>query len=421
MNQIKSSHLLISKAKLNHKQKIQYHNLIKKLILQFNHENSSSLSKRNYQRIICSIDYICLQSFLLHHNYQDSIQNIFNEGLSVLEIKKDEALTKYQKLVQDSYLYRLSQYNKILQQLHEYLYVLNTPFRIFRYAFVHHDLDYPLLDGLPLYHDMYHKKGLDLVHEYMDRLILENQFIHYFEHELDDFYDQFEHFMQCSYSDLQINLCETMLIQFAGNYFINQKLSILFEDEIDSSLLNHLDFVKKTDEFYRTIQQIFPLDIVHYLSKNKNQLILKFTQMKNNPNAFLINSQRSKVNVILQDDHTFSSFEKFLDEFSHSDCRVQLLLQSSLNIYEISEIFQNELTHEEKINYLQDIPLSQLALLIQSNYPELFIFHQQFSLNIHEFDHNDEFSAALQITLEAKNKYQIKQLEYLLNHLEIKK
>ena len=72
---------------------------------------------------------------------------------------------------------------------------------LFHYCDISVDWDYPLIDGIPLYHDMYHLRGTDLILYYLKRLREENYFCSLF-NDLEMFIEDYEKTINTSVYDL---------------------------------------------------------------------------------------------------------------------------------------------------------------------------------------------------------------------------
>ncbi|MFR5078302.1 MAG: DUF6179 domain-containing protein [[Clostridium] innocuum] len=121
------------------------------------------------------------------------IDACFERGLLVLQEKEQQTRNLLHQLRRNRLPFSNERYSSVLdEQIPHYLEQLSTYEGILYYSHTEEDLDYPLLDGIPLFHDMYHLHGMDLVLYYMERFALEHTFCEYFREELPEFIRRYE-------------------------------------------------------------------------------------------------------------------------------------------------------------------------------------------------------------------------------------
>ena len=117
------------------------------------------------------------------------------------------------------------------EQIPHYLEQLSTYEGILYYSHTTEDLDYPLVDGIPLFHDMYHLDGMDLVLYYMERFALEHTFCEYFREELPEFLRRYELQKGVTVEYLGLNLCELLWYQCFASLMLFQQPSLLLAEQ----------------------------------------------------------------------------------------------------------------------------------------------------------------------------------------------
>lgn len=166
----------------------QCEQLAQELVLLLNHKQSTSLSMADHKRILNTISYVVLQG--LEEMEERSLQELeidacFERGLLVLQNKEQQTRNLLNQLRRNRLPFCNERYNSVMdEQIPHYLEQLSTYEGILYYSHTTEDLDYPLVDGIPLFHDMYHLDGMDLVLYYMERFALEHTFCEYFREEL---------------------------------------------------------------------------------------------------------------------------------------------------------------------------------------------------------------------------------------------
>lgn len=162
----------------------QCEQLAQELVLLLNHKQSTSLSMADHKRILNTISYVVLQG--LEEMEERSLQELeidacFERGLLVLQDKEQQTRNLLNQLRRNRLPFCNERYNSVMdEQIPHYLEQLSTYEGILYYSHTTEDLDYPLVDGIPLFHDMYHLDGMDLVLYYMERFALEHTFANTF-------------------------------------------------------------------------------------------------------------------------------------------------------------------------------------------------------------------------------------------------
>ena len=131
--------------------------LIKELVSRYNNNQSTSIGLEDFQHILDTIDYILEHGETLEEGIQSiqsdikEIQKIYN-SIQILPINNEKYL------------------NVLEKQIPFFIHSVTGEDALFHYCDISVDLDYPLIDGIPLYHDMYHLRGTDLILYFLKRL-----------------------------------------------------------------------------------------------------------------------------------------------------------------------------------------------------------------------------------------------------------
>ena len=173
--------------------------LVKELVCRYNHNQSTSISLEDFKHILDTIDYI------LEHGetFDEGIQSIQSDIKEIQRIYKSIQLLPINN---EKYL------NVLKKQIPFFIQSVTGEDALFHYCDISVDLDYPLIDGIPLYHDMYHLRGTDLVLYYLKRLSEENHFCSLFD-DLETFIEDYEKTIKTYVYDLQINFFELVVHQ----------------------------------------------------------------------------------------------------------------------------------------------------------------------------------------------------------------
>ena len=117
--------------------------LVKELISHYNHNQSTSISLDDFKHILDTIDYILEHGKTL----EEGIQSIQSD---IKEIQRIYENIKILPIHNEKYL------NVLEKQIPFFIQSVTSEDALFHYCDISVDLDYPLIDGIPLYHDMYH-------------------------------------------------------------------------------------------------------------------------------------------------------------------------------------------------------------------------------------------------------------------------
>ena len=235
--------------------------LIKNLVSRYNHNQSTSISLDDFKHILDTIDYILEHGETL----EEGIQSIQSD---IKEIQRIYESIKILRIHNEKYL------NVLEKQIPFFIQSVTGEDALFHYCDISVDLDYPLIDGIPLYHDMYHLRGTDLVLYYLKRLSEENYFCSLFD-DLDTFIESYEKTIKTSVYDLQVNFFELAVHQCIGHISIYHSPGLLIHDQKEvkdiSSIVDSFNY-PMIDLFKGRIIASFNVDPV---SRTLNKKALK--------------------------------------------------------------------------------------------------------------------------------------------------
>ncbi len=257
----------------------QCEQLAQELVLLLNHKQSTSLSMADHKRILNTISYVVLQG--LEEMEERSLQELeidacFERGLLVLQNKEQQTRNLLNQLRRNRLPFCNERYNSVMdEQIPHYLEQLSTYEGILYYSHTTEDLDYPLVDGIPLFHDMYHLDGMDLVLYYMERFALEHTFCEYFREELPEFLRRYEQQKGVTVEYLGLNLCELLWYQcFASLMLFQQPSLLLAEQDVKRlrALLRHCSLQEAVGQVNHAIAVRMRKSVADYLTLFEEQL-----------------------------------------------------------------------------------------------------------------------------------------------------
>lgn len=294
--------------------------LIQEEVRSLNHGKSTSISKENYERIVKMIHYIYRHG----NTYQEGILNL-------LRMQK-ECKTIYQRICHMD----LHKYNEQLEDVlcRQIPILFDSWKQRISWGEMDENLDYPLKDGLPLYHDMYGLQGIDLVLYYLKRLEKELQFVAIYKEELAEFVGYLDEYTKSSW-----NMYNLVVNQLYANQILKHKKSILL------SYNDYLAFQK------RNTKQILVFYRKESISKNEIQF---------------------------KDCYSNIDFNGFLENLKNLplDEKIKHILQGDLSMHDVLDLLDHEIFYnEEYVYFFNQLDLYTLAFFYkycESEWAEYF-------------------------------------------------
>lgn len=352
--------------------------LSKELVLQKNHHRSTAIREKEYHWILKSI------TFVLSHAQPASLRQQYDEGFAAVERLVKEAEIMAHQIKEHQIRIGNERYLSILDQQLPAFFERYDP--AFHATYCKEDLDYPLLDGLPLEHAMYHKQGIDLVQEYLRRFALEETFLHHFP-DLLTFLSQYELHQGVSIEELGVNLCEIVLTQalFVGmlsmdTLLLTQQQAVFLMEKL-MALQDVAGFVTALFERFLTA---FPSALASYLSGFQSIFTLRLSLAieSNTLHHLIVTPQKAREERIqLQKECDSSIFQELLTSLhkaTTSQGAVDLVLQTPLGFHDYLDLFEMELLSQEELQLLfASLPEAALAILFLEQYQSQYSFHEE--------------------------------------------
>lgn len=408
------------------------------LTMVFNHQASTSLHKDDFFRILDTINYMFIHGFKRNgSSYQSlkekEIKYFFYSGLE--DVKKDaqqiqELLVQLNSMIVP---FHNERYFSVLQkQVPDFLKSLDGYYAIFNYCCIEEDLDYPLFDDMPLYHDMYHLQGTDLVLYYLKRLCLENSFCYQFRKELPELLSQFENLKGVSIQYLGINLFGLVVYQLLAHILLYDTGSILLEQTDIERIKHKLNYFSDTNEAMNhvlcKVGELYSEELTAYLFGFKKEIVQKFSHFVDDNYELLIYPpvfEKPPI-VILNPSRTNQAFFALLTELQSQASlpeRIHILRSYEVNLYDLFELLENDIFEIQEYDlFFSSLALDEIAIMIKTLVPDLFAFHQTCVLShslFQEFDKSIEWQNAFAVYLENCCAEKKKEIEHVLNQIKI--
>lgn len=233
------------------------------------------------------------------------------------------------------------------------------------------DLDYPLIDGLPLDHAMYLCDGTDLVLYYLRRFKTENDFCTLFGSRVSDLIKQYE-------------LC---LMQYIANRLIQKKDLLLTYYEKELVKTFHHNYQEKINMVYTEMNMLFPKEIFDTIIPFKKEIENRFISFFEKNIEILVYEKvlDEKYIVVLTDTNNSSNFNKLLKDIQSLDKttdKIAYLHDFEVSLFDILDLFDNEIFYDvEYVQYFITCTVEQLALFIKIAIPDLGRFNMDVKMD----------------------------------------
>lgn len=388
-------------------QTLAYQQLLYQQILYFNHKNSTSISTKNYQRLEKAIYYmICHASIAPIYTLVSThtILALYDKGALRLRMEVTHLLQQLQHLQAKILPFSNERYEDVIfQQIPRYLSTLRQYEAPFTYYHISEDLDYPLIDGIPLFSHMYHRDGVDLVKEYMRRLNIEESFCSRFRSTIPSLMAQYELQKGIQIHDIHMNLFELLCHQCFANIILYEKESILLQAADIQALhtLLHTSsqltiITKKVVNYIETL----PQNIQSYIFTNKEIIIEEWRKFLHTDYALFIYEQAfsQQINVSLPgiSDHFIMDMNSLCARSSIQE-KLAYIKQHAISIYDMFDLLQHGIFYEEEyVLYFQTLSIMEHALILKLQVPHSNAFHIHSILDdiLNEFDYEYEWQKA---------------------------
>lgn len=361
------------------------------LVHEYHRGRSSSISLPLYRRFLKSVlftlDHALSTTEQIAFLKTTTIENAYVIGHAKIESIVDEIEKNYLLLKQQVWPFSNERYQSIFEQIVSFLASYEPTFFANRCI---EDLDYPLLDGIPLQHHMYHKKGCDLVYEYVQRLMIENIFIHRFYKEIPDVVHSYERTKGVSVAILGCSLCEIVYHQYLFHLLVPQS-SLLF-DEQQHAFVCECVYRMDLKELWKTMNAQMKQEVSYeeyeYLQRGNDNFLRQLEIAKR------VRSVEQFVLCDLEDTLTqftlkapcnpaiYQGLLKTLEKQMNAPQKASCILQADLGFYDYIDIFEADILQEEDYKQLftlmQDVQLMSLLAYVAQ---DIINFHQQITLS----------------------------------------
>lgn len=252
-----------------------YEEVLREYVQYFTHQQSTALSREDYEKIRKALDYL-----IMHTDYHADMSLKWNLYQGRLQIDQD--IKEIESIVKDclkmKFLHRFKEISdlftidiaQIIRSWHD-----ENPW--IYYGSTIHDITVPLIDGLPIFMDMYGAKGTDFVLYYLERFMTEMRFCQLFEPEIDKFCRYYKNLRNIDLESLNLNLFELFFQHAFSRFILSGTKSILLTDRNVECLKKRIPNINLTQVFFCFIKD-FDQNLKDYFSLFQDVLLDNYKQ-----------------------------------------------------------------------------------------------------------------------------------------------
>lgn len=246
------------------------------------------------------------------------------------------------------------------------------------------DLDYPLWDGLAMDHDMYGKKGCDVVLEYLTRYSLEQRYALLFQTQLPEVFQAYETIHDVSIAYVGLNLTNLLLPIHLCSLCLPQTTLIIAKDAFAYVKQHFTRYTQKDwESLIHRMKSQLSKELFQYLEPAIKQAIDTIKQAIEEGWFSILLLQEdgdTRQEFLIQNNATTMDFEQLLDEISEEPSlknKIDIIRNAQLSIHDIIDLFEHDIFFADEFDayYSQCIHL-EIAVLLYLCKSEEFVFHQ---------------------------------------------
>lgn len=372
----------------------QCQKLAQELVLLMKHKQSTSLSSSDHKHILNTISYVVLQGVEQTERRSLTMLEIdtaFEQGLLVLQEKEQKVRNLLNQLRRNRLPFLNERYSSILdEQITHYLEQLSSYEGILYYCHTKEDLDYPLLDGIPLFHDMYQLDGMNLVLYYLKRFVLEHTFCEYFRGELPEFIKRYERQRGVTVEFLGLNLCELLWYQcFASLMLFQRPTLLLSQQDVERlrALLRHQSLKEAVHQVNQAVEKSMGKELADYLILFEPQLQAQLQTFIIDDYALLVYEETMNEHFVMdltqgREEEKFLELLEEVAQLMNPEDKIQYLRKHEISAYDLIDLLENDIfMNEEYAAYYTQLSLEEIAVLLKLLHPQGGNFHEEWKLD----------------------------------------
>lgn len=399
--------------------------LLKHLIQLYTHHNSSCVPRHVANDMLISITYIA------HHATGDaSLKKRYVHGLQQLELLCQACKHRLAKVQLYAEWYPNERLHYLLTDFFPtYLKRLSSPYAPLLYAFEKEDIDYPLLDGLPLEHAMYHLQGIDLISHYLEQLSYEVAFLKPFYQDLPMIYKLYQMQRHVSLFELNQNLVEVLLPQVLLHVYLKQSYGVQLDAAALDAFNKRLSIMRPQEllqQMYLSLQPYLDEDVYAYVYAYFPILNQRLqNDMENHAELFIFENNTPKqytlqvMTACLNSE--FTHHQEVLSAMTSTTEKIHYFRTHLHNFQDMIEIWDSYIFSLEELTVLfQSYTPMDFAIFLRHHYAEQFVFTAWVTLDeLLLLPASADWEEALHMVLSTLSKKQQHILEQWMNSIKL--
>ncbi|QIK69897.1 hypothetical protein G7062_06145 [Erysipelothrix sp. HDW6C] len=365
----------------------EFQEIIEAMIRQYNHNLSTVISRQLYFEFKESVYYVLDHGFrnydAIHLNTVNICRQIYSQGWDIIHEDLREISNILSYLHQHPLPLDNERFNNIIaEQLPGFLEAYDVRFGA---IFCEYDLDYPLIDGIPMDHNMYDLTGSDLVLEYAKRYLIEYDFLlHQNEKELNFFIHTYEQAKGIATIYLGLNYVDILLTQMILNTMQFSRPANLLET------LNSADFdslVESSNPQRILESELIQLTRVYGDYFHRIQPFLwariKIAIKNNSFHDLYISTPSESESFTFHDkkalsDDEFKNLISQLQQCSSPQQQIDLLFRSSLSLRDLMDVLDHDVFFSDGVLYdcFHHLDPHVIGYMVYLIWPTMFVFNQ---------------------------------------------
>ena len=260
-----------------------------------------------------------------YHDFREySLIDIYKRGQRLASLEVSRAYNMYKKMMMEPLRFDNDVYRYVLDvELKRYFKNIRSYDYIYYYADIREDLDYPLADGLALYHDMYDKRGSELLLYYVRRLYIEYLICQRYNDEIDILVNDYEYHCGMSVKEISINLLGLIYPNIIASIMLKRDTLVIYDERFRNISINQCE----VNEYFK-----------YYYSKKEYAYLMKYQDILNK-NELLIHHEDHEEYIFKDNECDEDTFKRHINNLIRldGDDKISYLHESQLGIYDIAD------------------------------------------------------------------------------------
>lgn len=209
--------------------------------------------------------------------------------------------------------------------------------------------------NIALYHDMYDKRGSELLLYYVRRLYIEYLICQRYNDEIDILVKDYEYHCGMSVKEISINLLGLIYPNIIASIMLKRDTLVIYDERFRNMSINQCE----VDEYFK----------YHY-SKKEYAYLMEYQDILNK-NELLIHHEDHEEYIFKDNECDEDTFKRHINNLVglDGDDKISYLHESQLGIYDIADILEHHILNDNEIlTYFKSLDEISLKLFIKTLY-----------------------------------------------------